>query len=308
MNFKKIFLPVGLLMAVAGALVIPHPGAWMKQNNFVPFFVVAIFLVSGWKFNVRNAKLNHKFIYAIIISLIISLLIAPWIGVAAVEIFNFGTLTALGLIVMCCVPVTLSSAIVITELSHGNTTWSLLMTVVMNLAGIFSIPLMLKLCLEEAEGVNISAWNLLSKLLLLVLIPLITGMIARKLIKIKDRKFVAYISSTCVILTVYAASSASRDLLYESTLVEILLLIVVAFSIHIILMLIAWLGGKLIKLELPELKALIFVTSQKTLPVAISVLAVLCDNPGAAIIPCILFHFTQLFTDSALATRLATRK
>ncbi len=280
----------------------------MKQNHFVPFFVVAIFLVSGWKFNVRNAKLNHKFIYAIIISLVISLLIAPWIGVAAVEIFHFGTLTSLGLIVMCCVPVTLSSATVITELSHGNTVWSLIMTVIMNLAGIFSIPLMLKFCLEEAEGVNISAWNLLSKLLLLVLMIFVAGMTARKLIKIKDRKFVAYISSTCVILTVYAASSASRDLLYESTLLEILLLIVTAFSIHIILMLIAWLGGKLIKLELPELKALIFVTSQKTLPVAISVLAGLSDNPGAAIIPCILFHFTQLFTDSALATRLASSK
>jgi hypothetical protein len=44
------------------------------------------------------------------------------------------------------------------------------------------------------------------------------------------------------------------------------------------------------------------------LAVAISVLAVLCDNPGAAIISCLIFHFTQLFADSPLASKLAIEK
>jgi sodium/bile acid cotransporter 7 len=308
MSFKKIFLPIGLVLAIACALIIPHAGIWMKHQGFVPVFVIIIFLVSGWQFNIRDAKLNHKFIYALLLALVISLLGAPFIGIGAVELFGFGTMTALGLIVVCCVPVTLSSATVITELAKGNTIWSLLMTVVMNIVGIFSIPLMLKLTLEEAEGVSISAWNLLLKLILLVLLPFIAGMTARKMTKMKTMAIVAYMPSICVILTVYTASAASRKLLYESSLFEILLLIVAAFSIHIILMLIAWLGGKTIKLEAPELKALIFVTSQKTLPVAISVLAVLCDNLGAAIIPCLIFHFTQLFSDSALASRLGHMK
>ena len=129
-------------------------------------------------------------------------------------------------------------------------------------------------------------------------------MTSKKLTKLKSRAIVAYLPSTCGILMVYATLSASRKLLYESSLLEILLLIAAVFSIHIILMLAAWLGGIILKLEAPELKALIFTASQKTLPVAISVLAVVCDNPGAAIIPCLLFHFTQLFSDSALATRL----
>ena len=38
MNLKKLFLPVGLILAVAGALLVHQPGAWMKQNHFVPFF------------------------------------------------------------------------------------------------------------------------------------------------------------------------------------------------------------------------------------------------------------------------------
>jgi sodium/bile acid cotransporter 7 len=176
----------------------------------------------------------------------------------------------------------------------------------MNLTSIFTIPLMLKLSLEEAEGVDISAGKLLAKLILLVLLPFICGITARKLSKIKSHPLAGYIPSSCVILTVYAASAASRELFYKSSISEVLMLILAAFTVHATLMLLAWGGGKLIRLEIPELKALLFVSSQKTLPIAISVLAVLCDNPGAAIIPCILFHFTQLFTDSALASRLAS--
>jgi len=307
MNFKKLFLPVGLVLAIICALTIYQAGIWMKENNFIPFFVIAIFLVSGWQFNVKEAKLNHKFIYTMLLAIVISLFGAPFLGIGAVEIFDFGALTATGLIVMCCVPVTLSSATVITEMAHGNAVWSLLITVVMNLVGIFTIPLMLTFSLEEAEGVEISAWKLLYKLLILVLLPFIVGLIAKKVMKYKSKAFVAFIPSTCVILTVYAASAASRKLLYESTLHEILLLTAVAFLIHIILMLVAWLGGKILKLEAPELKALVFVSSQKTLPVSISVLAVLCDNPGMAIIPCLIFHFTQLFVDSVLASHLAPK-
>lgn len=308
MNFKKLFLPVGLVLAIAGALAVPQVGIWMKQQSLVPVFVIIIFLVSGWQFNVRDAKLNHKFMYALIAALVISLLGAPFLGVAAVELFGFGTMAGLGLIVMCCVPVTLSSATVITELAHGNTVWSLLMTVVMNLVGIFTIPLMLKLSLEEADGVEISAWKLLFKLIMLVLLPFLVGLIAKKITKLKSKPILAYVPSTCVILTVYTTSAASRELLYESSLLEILLLVVAAVAIHFILMFVAWVGGKTLKLDSPELKALLFVSSQKTLPVAISVLAILCDNPGAAIIPCLVFHFTQLFADSALASRLGRKK
>ena len=112
---------------------------------------MAIFLISGWKFSLRNAKLNHKFIYAVVTAIVISLFIAPFIGVGAVKIFGFEAMAALGIIVTCCVPVTLSSATVITEVAHGNAVWALLMTVIMNLTGIFTIPLMLKLCLEESR-------------------------------------------------------------------------------------------------------------------------------------------------------------
>ena len=305
MNLKKHFLSLGLVLAIVCALILPVPGIWMKTHGFVPVFVIIIFLISGWLFNFRDANLNHKFGLSLGLAIFISLFLGPFAGMGAVELFGLKVMTGLGLIVMCCGPVTLSSATVITGVAGGNSIWALFITIAMNLVSIFTIPLMLKLALESAEGVDISAGKLLVKLILLVLLPFLCGIIARKLSKLKSPPFIGYIPSTCVILTVYAASAASRELFYKSSISEILILILAAFSIHAILMIIAWTGGKLIRLEIPELKALLFVSSQKTLPIAISVLAVLCDKPGAAIIPCILFHFTQLFTDSALASKLA---
>lgn len=152
---------------------------------------------------------------------------------------------------------------------------------------------------------NIAPSKLLLKLILLVLLPFVVGVVVRKLSKVKPESISGYIPSLCVILTVYAAFSVSKDLLGSNSFFDIFILIAAAAFIHFSLMIAAWLAGKSISSGPAELKALAFVTSQKTLPVAISVRAILCDNPGVAIIPCLIFHLTQLFADSALASHLA---
>lgn len=306
MSFKKLFLPVGLLLAIAIAFAAPTCGAWMREHGFIPVFVIVIFLVSGWRLNMKEAKLNRKFIYALLIAMAISLIGGPFLAMAAVKMFGLTGMLALGLIVMSCGPVTLSSATVITDLAKGNAVWALFMTVIMNIVGIFSIPLMLQFTLREAEGVNIAPGKLLFKLILLVLLPFIVGVIAKKAFKAKPEAITGYIPSLCVILTVYAAFSVSKDLLGSNSFFDIFILIAAAAFIHFSLMIAAWFAGKSISSGPAELKALAFVSSQKTLPIAISVLAILCDNPGVAIIPCLIFHLTQLFADSAIASHMAT--
>jgi sodium/bile acid cotransporter 7 len=44
--------------------------------------------------------------------------------------------------------------------------------------------------------------------------------------------------------------------------------------------------------------------SQKTLPVAISLLAVLAGPVGEALLVCVMFHFLRLFADALIAPRL----
>ncbi len=60
-------------------------------------------------------------------------------------------------------------------------------------------------------------------------------------------------------------------------------------------------AGKILDLPIPERKALVFVTSQKTLAMGLAVLAGITIDTGSAIIVCLIFHFFQLFADSFLA-------
>ena len=61
----------------------------------------------------------------------------------------------------------------------------------------------------------------------------------------------------------------------------------------------------------PERVASVMMSSQKTLPVAMTVIAYLPEitfgSRGLIAIPCIVCHITQLFMDAPLAARLAAR-
>ncbi|MCK5845310.1 MAG: hypothetical protein KAG97_11425, partial [Victivallales bacterium] len=69
MSLKKLFLPGGLLLAIIVALTAPACGVWMKNHGFIPIFVSTIFLVSGWRLNMREARLNRKFVQALLIAM-----------------------------------------------------------------------------------------------------------------------------------------------------------------------------------------------------------------------------------------------
>ena len=64
----------------------------------------------------------------------------------------------------------------------------------------------------------------------------------------------------------------------------------------------------LLRLPLPEKKAVVVMGSQKTLPMAMTVLTFLPPSfgePGLIAIPCILSHLTQIFVDAAICSKWA---
>ncbi len=307
MSFKKLFLPVGLVVALIAAVVLPAPGIWMSENSMIPVYIITIFLVSGWCLNLKATMFNRQFAAAFGTCIVISLLIGPFVGLGVGKIFGLDSAFALGLTVMSSVPVTLSSATVITEVCGGNGVWALVMTIGLNITGIFTVPFMLKFCLKDAEGIDISAWKLLLKLLLLVLLPFAVGYIARRLAHWKTHIIVKYLPSTCVILTVYAAFAVSSGKLSGISYKQYPVLLGGVLAVHIILMLLAVCGGYGLKLNTPERKALMYVTSEKTLPIALSVISIIGIQAGMSLIPCLLFHFAQLIFDSCLAAVLVKK-
>ncbi|MCI5120852.1 MAG: bile acid:sodium symporter, partial [Candidatus Electrothrix sp. AUS4] len=114
----------------------------------------------------------------------------------------------------------------------------------------------------------------------------------------------SYVNSSCVILAVYISLAVSRQEFFNTGLGEYLAVLSSVSLVHLLLLAMNGLSAKTLQLNSEDAKALLFVGSQKTLPVSLAVLAGLHQNTGNAVVVCLLFHFVQLLVDSVLASCL----
>ena len=305
---KQLFLPVGLLVAMFFAFLLPAGGVFLRDNYGLKILVFTIFLVSGYQTGARGLALDKKLFTLFFAAAVISLFLAPFLGLLISKIFHFPLHMTMGLIIISAVPSTISSGVVITEVSRGNAVLALFLTIFLNLLGIFTMPFVLDFCLKAAGPIDIDQTALLMKMLFFVLLPFVIGKTGRNLSR-KERisPLWSYINSSCVILIVYSSIATSKSAFAGLTLSDYgLILIGVAF-IHLLLLLINWQTAKAMRLSTADSKAMIFVTSQKTLAIALAVLANVQFETGNAIIVCLMFHFFQLFVDSFLASAMQNK-
>jgi len=302
---NSYFLPVGLLLAFTLAWMSPEPGEMMQKMGLISWMIVIIFLINGFQTSMKNLPGGRSILIAPFIAILISLIISPFIGLAVISVLPIPAGAAIGLVVMATVPPTLSSAIVMTGIAGGNVVQALFLTILLNLIGVFTIPFMLQFTLESVSTLSISPLPLLKQLILLVLIPFLAGMILKSVMKIPKRHWLLkYLPSSCVIATVWMSVSASIDIIKELNLQLLLLIMVGAIAVHGFLLLLCWLSRFVFRPSQGDWLALLFTASQKTLPVAIAVLASLNQPIGLAIVACIIFHFLQLFIDSIIASKI----
>jgi len=305
---KSLFLPVGLLLCFVLAWSFPEPGSAAKELGLIPWMVVAIFLVNGYQTNLSELPKSRSFLYALIGGGFLSLIISPLIGLGVAQAMALPAGIALGIIVTATVPPTLSTCIVMTQLSGGYPLWSLMMTVILNIAGVFTIPFMLGYIMEGSGAIRIEPLSLLLTLILLVLLPFLLGIAARSLSSLDPRSaLLQYLPSSCIILTVWMALSDSNELFQTLQALTLVQIAIATLVIHFGMMALSYLLSQILKLEPQARIAMLFTLSQKTLPVSISVLAALDMPIGEAVLTCVLFHFLMLLTDSLLTPRLAIK-
>ncbi|MCI5219678.1 MAG: bile acid:sodium symporter [Candidatus Electrothrix sp. LOE2] len=305
---RQLFLPIGLLLAAFFALTLPQAGVVLAGHSSITCTIVLIFLVSGYQTGTAGIALNRRLLHIFLTAAAVSLLLAPLLGLIVGSLLALPSSLLIGLLIICAVPPTLSSGIVITGVSRGNTVLALLLTVSLNLTGLLTLPIILHFCLKAGGPVAINQWALFSKMLLLVLLPFVLGKTLRTLLK-KQRvsPHWSYVNSGCVILAVYISLAISRQEFFRTDAGEYLAVLFSVSLVHFLLLGINFRAAKLLRLNTQDSKALLFVASQKTLPVSLAVLAGLHQDTGNAVIVCLLFHFTQLLIDSVLASRFRTR-
>lgn len=216
-----------------------------------------------------------------------------------------------------CVPTTLSSGVALTLSAKGNATLALLLTVGTNLLGVFTIPFALTFALGGV-AVGLDPVPMVVTLAKTILAPLLVGCFVRALVPgvaafvDANKKAVGYASSCLLITAPWMQVSQSAGLLASVSAGTLLATAAAAVACHLVLLAVnaaacvgLGLGGRDAAGAAPVRRAVTLVASQKTLPVAITVISKLGTALGAQgllVVPCIMGHLLQIVIDSFIVS------
>ena len=302
--FKKLFLPVGMVLAIGLSFLCPEIGIQMKSALGSNPFIVIIFLICGWRTKFNGMTFDKKFILNFLICGLIALILSPLIGLGLGRALRLDEAAILGLIVISCVPPTLSSGIVMAETAGGNILLAMMMTVFYNLAGVVSMPLVISSCVSGNAEIDTNPLKMFLDLVLLVLLPFFAGWAVQKFAKFKSPAWTGYLPSACVILLIlgFFSDASSKFLSYEPKL--LLIAICAGILLRLIFLGIFYWGGKLMKMNREDRIGAMFTAGSKSLTIALTMLSIIGAGNSTAIIPCMVFYALQAVIDSLLAAKL----
>lgn len=211
-----------------------------------------------------------------------------------------------GLFVAALVPCTLASASVWTRKAGGDDSISLMTTVVTNLACIVVLPIGIAMVLASKIQIPIS--DQMIKLGLIVVAPLILAQAMRRwgiaAWADKNKKQLSTLSQFGILAMVLfgAVSSASYADHSTASWMVVLLVIVTCVAIHLLAFWIGIFTAKQTGSGRDGQIAVGFSGSQKTLMVGLQI-AIDC---GVSVLPMLVYHLSQLITDTIIADRWKT--
>uniref|UniRef100_A0A383W7R8 Uncharacterized protein n=1 Tax=Tetradesmus obliquus TaxID=3088 RepID=A0A383W7R8_TETOB len=319
------FMLLSFSLAAALAMAWPVPGkavaSWavgdvrvvQALNNFL------VFLISGLTLKSDDFRALLKHWVGVLYGLIAILAITPCLGFAMLAIPFQPPEFATGLALFCVVPTTLGVGVALTAASKGNQALALLLTVATNLLGIVTVPYELRLVLStgSVSTVSVEPGSLVVKLILTVLVPSVIGKLARDLFKPVQRFVTRFKTPLSLFSTlnlaciVWQTLSGARQTLLQQPFVAVLLVVVASSLLHVVMLLFNGLVVRyLLRLPFREAVAVVIMSSQKSAPVAVTVISYLTPSltqQGLMAIPCILGQLAQIFIGSALAKWLRGR-
>ena len=299
---RKWILPGGLVAALVLGMTVPGPGIRLGDSKLALVMIGMIFFINGYQTHHSALVVSRRLAGAFVLSAVVAFGGGSLLGSLAARLPVFDTQIALGILVMSIMAPTLSSVIVITRESKGNTVWATLLTMAINCLGVFVIPPLLSWLVKERE-IALPATALFRDLVLSVVVPFCLGLLLRRWLQKKPSGLVNLTPTLLIILLSYVSFSGGRETVLQSGLDLVGWIVAVVLGIHLGLLGAAFAAGKALGFEEGERKAIAFLSSQKTLPTAVGVMAALGYAGGAALLPCVVFHFCQILADSLIAIR-----
>lgn len=300
---KEQWFILGMILSIGFALWFPRLSEYLKPY-LTPMVFVSILLTALTISNVnfKEQLFNYK---GILFNLGAVFILSPALFYGLGNLF-YGSdpILLTGLIVLGSIPPTLVSHIVLTTRSRGNHSLSVINTIMSNLFTIFFTPLILSLLLPmETPNLMIP---ILEKLFFYIIIPVSISQIfiyfsRFPVDKYKDR--LSIITQFLILVFIFYGIGSQYDYLSEEPL-TILPLCLLLISIHLLIVLSVYLITRLLKYPLVDRIALMFSSSQKSLPVGLLIAASALDYTSA-LYPIVFYHILQLIFDGFISSYFA---
>ncbi|CEG01104.1 Putative sodium bile acid cotransporter [Ostreococcus tauri] len=330
------FLVCGFSLALLFGLTVPAAGkelaSWEVSSWSVTqtICVVVIFIISGATLKTEEissalASGRRAYVYGAV-----SILgLTPVLGFLAVWLPYKPREYRYGLALFCCVPTTLTSGVTLVRNAKGNVALAMMLTVSTNLIGVFTVPFYYNAVVASGPALSGAversltsemtkqAIKLLVKLIFTILVPIVFGKLAREswpalsAAATKYKQELTLTNNSCLIIVVWMSISKSSSELKSTDAGTIFAVMFAGIVLHLVMLGINYVGTHAFGICGPERVASVMMSSQKTLPVAMTIISYLPEDvfgsPGLIAVPCIVCHITQLFMDAPLASHLAIR-
>jgi len=194
----------------------------------------------------------------------------------------------------------------------GNMAHSLLITIIANSLAVITIPISLSFLIggTEDQVIHIDQLSIIIKIATLVLLPLIVGIIARRLFSAQFQPILPYTSTwnqLGILTIVWMALCGGRNAIVSS-LDSIIFIIIIVFCFHLCLVLSALWLTKVFKIAKGKRESVIFMGGQKTLALSVILQVSLFPEFGLALVFCVVHHIVHLIMDAYFINYLKVSK
>jgi len=301
-----VLIFICLVLDVSGKFALA--GNFLKNRHGSDIVIFLIFIMSGLIIEIEEIKSGIKDIPATFIALFVILIISPGAAVL-LSLFPFEKGLIIGLFLVAVMPTTLSSGVVMTREAGGNMAHALFITIVSNTISFISIPFFLSLLLAfsfESQNVQIDQVAIVVRLFALVVVPLAIGLTFKSFFlktgtKIKKR--IQVVNQILVLGIVFMAASGTKDLSCNN-FKQLFVIVLIVTVFHLILLLFSFSGTKLFKIGRGRYESVLFMGSQKTLPLCVIIQISYFSEYSIALLVCVVHHFIHLMIDGYLSVKI----
>ncbi|MBB3929440.1 sodium/bile acid cotransporter 7 [Kaistia hirudinis] len=308
---------LALVAIVALAIAFPGPGATggiLHMNEVATYGVAVIFFLYGltlapekMKAGIKHWRLHIsvQLCTFVLFPIVVLVLGTPFKSMLPLPVW-------IGFFYIAALPSTVSSSVAMTSLAHGNVPAAIFNATISSLIGVFATPVLMAWFLATS-GTSMPLLPVILKIVLLVLLPIIVGQVARhwlagwahrnnKRIKLADRAIILAIVYNSFSDSMVEGVWAGHDAIL---IVQIVVGVIALFYIIYWLMLIPC---KLMHFNRQDTIACLFCASKKSLATGVPLAPIIFGNDpalGLIIAPIMLYHFCQLVIVSVIANRYA---